>query len=60
MIIYMVVISHKYTKQEYTDSVFIHEDNAEAQLETISQVIPADYEIHVEPIEIKDWDEGNN
>lgn len=60
MIVYAVVISHKYTKQEYIDSVYIHEDNAEQQLETISQVIPADYDLHIEPYDIKDWNEGDN
>lgn len=59
MIIYAVVISHKYTKQEYVDSMYIHEENAEQQLETISQVIPADYEILIEPYQIMDYNEDN-
>jgi len=64
MMVYAVVTSHKTTKSEYVDALFIHEDNALdymefLQLELITTGNDKDYEVHLEPMAIKDWEEDD-
>jgi hypothetical protein len=53
-IVYIVLLRHKYTREEWTEKIFMYKENAEEYMQVCT--LNDDYEFVMEPFPITDWD----